>query len=65
MDEVYRTMEPAAQDRILTRIHAEIVERALFLCVARDLNPRAMGRRVQAFVQVRAWSQDLAPVRML
>ena len=65
MDEVYRTMEPAAQDRILTRIHAEIVDRALFLCVARDLNPRAMGRRVQAFVQVRAWSQDLAPVRML
>ena len=35
---------------------------ALFLFVAHDLNPRAMHRRVQSFVQARSWFQDLTPV---
>jgi peptide/nickel transport system substrate-binding protein len=41
-----------------------VVNEALFLFVAHDLNPRAMGKRVRGFVQARTWSQDLAPISM-
>ena len=60
----YQAMDPAAQDAILARIHTRVVDEALFLFVAHDLNPRAMSRRVQGFVQARNWSQDLTPIRM-
>jgi hypothetical protein len=32
--------------------------------VAHDLNPRAMSRRVQGFVQAQSWFQDLNPIRL-
>ena len=38
------------------------VNDALFLFVAHDLNPRAMSRRVQGFMQARSWFQDLTTV---
>ena len=60
----YQAMDPAAQDAILAKIHTRVVDEALFLFVAHDLNPRAMSRRVQGFVQARNWSQDLTPIRM-
>lgn len=56
--------DQAAQDRLVSELHAKIVEDALFLFVAHDLNPRAMHRRVQGFVQARSWFQDLTPVRI-
>ncbi|MDB5372481.1 MAG: ABC-type transport system, substrate-binding protein [Belnapia sp.] len=56
--------EPVAQDRLVSELHAKIVEDALFLFVAHDLNPRAMAKRVQGFVQARSWFQDLTPVRV-
>ncbi|WP_240046685.1 ABC transporter substrate-binding protein [Paracraurococcus ruber] len=56
--------DPAAQDRLVSELHAKVVEDALFLFVAHDLNPRAMHRRVQGFVQARSWFQDLTPVRV-
>ena len=56
--------DPAAQDRLVSELHARIVEDALFLFVAHDLNPRAMSRKVQGFVQARSWFQDLTPVRV-
>jgi ABC-type transport system substrate-binding protein len=56
--------DPAAQTRLVAELHARIVDDALFLFVAHDLNPRAMSRRVQGFVQARSWFQDLTPVRV-
>lgn len=57
-------MEPAAQDAILAQIHTRVVDEALFLFVAHDLNPRAMSRKVRGFVQARNWSQDLTPISL-
>ncbi len=56
--------DQAAQDRLVSELHAKIVDDALFLFVAHDLNPRAMHRKVQGFVQARSWFQDLTPVRV-
>ena len=62
MDQAYSTPDPARRDAVLARIHTLVVDGALFLFVAHDLNPRAMSRRVKDFTQARSWSQDLAPV---
>jgi ABC-type transport system substrate-binding protein len=61
---VYETFDPAAQAALLSELHARVVDDALFLFVAHDLNPRAMNRRVQGFVQAQSWFQDLTPIRM-
>jgi len=61
---IYATFDPAAQTRLLGQLHSKVVDDALFLFVAHDLNPRAMSRRVQGFVQAQSWFQDLNPIRM-
>ena len=62
MDRVYTTFDPAAQDALLAELHAKAVDDRLFLFVAHDMNPRAMNRRVQGFVQAQSWFQDLTPI---
>ncbi|SDV50795.1 ABC transporter substrate-binding protein [Chitinasiproducens palmae] len=52
------------QDAMLAAIHGEVVDRALFLFAAHDLNPRALSSRVKGFVQAQSWFQDLTPIRM-
>lgn len=49
-------------DRAAAEAHAKIVDDALFLFVAHDMNARAMHRRVRGLVQARNWFQDLGPV---
>ncbi len=61
---ILNEFDPAAQTRLVAELHAKVVEDALFLFVAHDLNPRAMSRRVQGFVQARSWFQDLTPITM-
>ncbi|WP_426959957.1 ABC transporter substrate-binding protein [Muricoccus radiodurans] len=58
------TFDPAAQDALMARGHQRIVDEAMFLFVAHDLNARAMAPRVRGFVQARNWFQDLTPVTM-
>ena len=62
--EVYATFDPAAQDALLKRVHERIVDGALFLFAAHDLNPRALSPKVGGFVQAQSWFQDLTPVRV-
>lgn len=64
MTRIYETFDPTAQVALLQQLHAKIVDDRLFLFVAHDLNPRAMTRRVQGFVQAQSWFQDLTPIRM-
>ena len=64
MNQVYETFDSTAQDALLARLHERIVNDALFLFVAHDLNPRAMSRRVKGFVQAQSWFQDLTPIRL-
>ncbi len=64
MEQAFNTFDQEQRDTILARLHTEVVDRALFLFVGHDLNPRAMSRRVRGFVQARSWSQDLTPVTL-
>ena len=61
---VYTTVDPAAQDALLARLHERIVDDALFLFVAHDLNPRALAPAVKGFVQAQSWFQDLTPIQI-
>ncbi len=54
--------DPMAQETAVQRAHEKIVNDALFLFVAHDVNPRALAPRVKGFVQAQNWFQDLAPV---
>ena len=54
--------DPRGQDAILARLHARIVDEAMWFWAVHDLNPRALGPRVRGFTQAQSWYQDLAPV---
>ncbi len=56
------SFEPRAQEAAVQRAHEKIVNDALFLFVAHDVNPRALAPRVKGFVQAQNWFQDLSPV---
>jgi ABC-type transport system substrate-binding protein len=62
MTKVYTTFDPAAQTAVLIAIEEKIVNEALFLFVAHDLNPRALSPKVHGFVQAQSWFQDLTPI---
>jgi ABC-type transport system substrate-binding protein len=61
---VYETFDPTQQDALLRTIHEKIVDEALFLFAAHDLNPRGLSPKVHGFVQAQNWSQDLTPISM-
>ncbi len=56
--------DPPKQDQLTAELHAKVVQDALYLFVAHDLNPRAMSRRVRGFVQARSWFQDVTPITL-
>jgi peptide/nickel transport system substrate-binding protein len=51
IDRLNETFDPTAQDALVAELHGKVVEDALFLFIAHDLNPRAMSRKVRGFVQ--------------
>jgi hypothetical protein len=55
-------MDPARQTAMMQRAHAYVVDNALFLFAAHDLNPRALSPKVRGFVQAQSWFQDLTPI---
>jgi ABC-type transport system substrate-binding protein len=61
-DAVYQTFDPEKQDALLRTIHERIVDQALFLFAAHDLNPRGLSPKVHGFVQAQNWFQDLTPI---
>ena len=62
--QVYTTFDPAKQDALLRTIHEKIVNEALFLFAAHDLNPRTLSPKVHGFVQAQSWFQDLTPISL-
>ncbi|MBR0646721.1 ABC transporter substrate-binding protein [Plastoroseomonas hellenica] len=64
INRIYQTFEPAAQDALLKELHDKVLDDALMLFVAHDMNPRAMNTRVRGFVQAQSWFQDLTPISM-
>ena len=57
-----QTFDPAEFDKILAEIHGKMVDKAMWIWVVHDLNPRALGPKVKGFVQAQSWFQDLTPV---
>ena len=56
-----RSTRPSIRRRrtaVLIAIEEKIVNEALFLFVAHDLNPRALSPKVHGFVQAQSWFQD-------
>ena len=58
------TFEPAARDAALAKLHAKIVDDALFLFVAHSASPRAMTAKVKGYKQAQSWFQDFSPISM-
>ena len=56
------SFDPKTQEAAVQRAHEKIVDEALFLFVAHDVNPRALGPKVKGFAQAQNWFQDLTPV---
>lgn len=54
--------DPAKQDELLGKLHAAIVDEAMWVWVVHDLNPRAFSPRVKGFEQAQSWFQDWSPV---
>lgn len=63
-DEVRNTFDKDAQTKVLQKVHEKYVDDALFLMVTHDVNPRAMTKKVQGFVQAQNWFQDFSPISM-
>lgn len=54
--------DPVKQMAVLAKLHARIVDQAIWAFVVHDLHPRALSPRVKGFVQPQSWLQDLTPV---
>ena len=64
LDKARTTFDPAAQDKVLQKIHEKIVDEALFLFVTHDVNPRAMCPRSRASSRPRTGSRTSRRSRM-
>ena len=62
--EIRTTFDPAAQTKVLQKVHEKYVDDALFLMVTHDVNSRAMSPKVKGFVQAQNWFQDFSPITM-
>ncbi len=58
----FNEFDPARREAILVRMHEKMVDEAVFVWVAHDINPRAMSPKVQGFVQAQSWFQDMTPI---
>ncbi|MBS4045512.1 MAG: ABC transporter substrate-binding protein [Alphaproteobacteria bacterium] len=63
-DEVRNTFDPAAQTKVMQKIHEKYVDDAIFLMITHDVNPRAMTSKVKGFVQAQNWFQDFSGITM-
>jgi peptide/nickel transport system substrate-binding protein len=64
IEEIYSTFDPEARLPKLKKVHEMMVDDAVMLWVAHDVNPRALSPRVKGFVQAQSWFQDLTPIRI-
>jgi len=54
--------DPEKQASLFAEAHQKMVDDALMIWIAHDVNPRAMSPKVKGFVQSKNWFQDLTPV---
>ena len=59
-DHLWETFEEMAQQMGSDR--DALINQALFMFAAHDLNPRALSKKLHGFVQAQSWFQDLTPI---
>jgi peptide/nickel transport system substrate-binding protein len=64
VDAIRNEFDTVKQDALVSQLHEQAVDNALWLYVVHDLNPRAMSTKVKGFVQAQHWIQDLTSVTM-
>ncbi len=64
LDKVLAEFDPVKQAATLRALHEHLVDDDVAIFIAHDLNPRALGPKVQGFVQAQSWFQDLTPIRL-
>jgi ABC-type transport system substrate-binding protein len=64
LDKARNTFVAAEQDKVLAEIHEKMVDEALFLFVAHDVNSREVSPKVTGFVQAQNWFQDFSSITM-
>ncbi len=64
LDKARNTFVASEQDKVLAEIHEKIVDEALFLFVAHDVNSREVSPKVTGFIQAQNWFQDFSPITM-
>jgi peptide/nickel transport system substrate-binding protein len=62
LDAAATTFDAPERDRLLAKVHEQVVEDAPWVFVVHDLNPRALSPKVKGFEQAQSWFQDLTPV---
>jgi peptide/nickel transport system substrate-binding protein len=54
--------DPAKQTALFAQANALMVDQAMMVWIAHDVNPRALSPKLKGFVQAKNWFQDLTPV---
>jgi len=58
------SFDPAEETKLLAQAHAKVVDKAAWLFIVHDLNPRAMSKKVQGFVPVQSWFVDFTQISL-
>ncbi|MFC0407075.1 ABC transporter substrate-binding protein [Roseomonas elaeocarpi] len=64
IEQATATFDPAAQDALLAKAHALLVDDAVYVFVAHDLNPRALSPKLRGYVQAQSWFPQLTDVHV-
>jgi len=61
-DDAMTEFDPAKQAELFAKANALMVDQAMMVWIAHDVNPRALSPKLKGFVQAKNWFQDLTPV---
>lgn len=61
-DAATHEFDPVKQDALFAKAHALMVDNAVMVWIAHDVNPRALSPKLHGFIQAKNWFQDLTPV---
>ena len=61
-DAATHEFDPEKQSALFARAHAMMVDQAVMVWIAHDVNPRALSPKLHGFIQAKNWFQDLTPV---
>jgi ABC-type transport system substrate-binding protein len=61
-DAATHEFDPEKQSVLFAKAHALMVDNAVMVWIAHDVNPRALSPKVHGFIQAKNWFQDLTPV---